>query len=134
MKSLFNLRTFLMFALAGIFPVLLFAREKEIYARPQNDLIFREGIDVVPDSIPLKRNNPEKTDQENLRDNRRGPDGIRDENQRPGGVDRLGPRSGIKQVPRSIPKIKPQAVRDRIPIRRLPMKIPRKGFGGFHIQ
>lgn len=134
MKSLFNLRTFLMFALAGIFPVLLFAREKEIYERPQNDLIFTKGIDIVTDSIPAKRNGPDKTDQENLRDNRRGLEGIRDENQRPGAVDRLGTRSGIKQVPRSIPKIKPQAVRDRIPIRRPPMKIPRKGFGGFHLQ
>lgn len=39
-------------------------------------------------------------------------------------------RRAIKQVPRSIPKLKPQAVTDR-GIRRPPMKIPKKGLGGY---
>ena len=134
MKSLFILRTIFMFAFVSIFPALLHAREKEIYERPHNDLIFREGIYVFTDSIPAKRNSSEKSDQERTRDDRKGLDDVRDRGQRAGEeIHRLGPRSGIKQVPRSIPKIKPQAVTDRIPISRLPMKIPRKGLGGIHI-
>lgn len=125
----------MMFALAGIFPALLFAREKEIYDRPESDLIFKQGISAAIDSIPVRRGRAEKPDQERPRDDRRLPEDIRTGNQRPGDdKHHLGPRSGIKQVPRSIPKVKPQAVTDRIPIRRPPMKIPRKGFGGFNIQ
>ncbi|WP_276360331.1 hypothetical protein [Daejeonella sp. H1SJ63] len=135
MNPLFICRTIFMLALTGIFPALLYAGDGKIYERPQNDLIFKEGIYVLIDTIPVRRGGSEKTDQEQPRDDRRGLDDIRTGNQRPGGENhRLGPRSGIKQVPRSIPKIKPQAVTDRIPIRRLPIKIPRKGFGGFHIQ
>lgn len=135
MKSLVICRNILMLVFAGIFPALLFAREKEIYDRPQSDLRFKQGISAAIDSIPIRRGNTDKVDQERPRDDRRLPEDIRTGNQRPGDdKHRFGPRSGIKQVPRSIPKVKPQAVTDRIPIRRPPMKIPRKGFGGFHIQ
>ncbi len=40
-------------------------------------------------------------------------------------------RRAIKQVPRSIPKLKPQPVTDRAKIRRPPMKVPKKGMGGY---
>jgi hypothetical protein len=45
---------------------------------------------------------------------------------------RIRQKSGIKQVPRSMPKLKPKAVTDRIQIRRPPMKIPKKGIGAIH--
>jgi hypothetical protein len=63
---------------------------------------------------------------ENRPDDIRRIEEIKAENQR------IRQKSGIKQVPRSIPKLKPKAVTDRIPIRRPPMRIPKKGFGGIH--
>jgi hypothetical protein len=45
---------------------------------------------------------------------------------------RIREKSEIKQVPRSIPKLKPKAVTDRVPIRRPPMRIPKKGVGAIH--
>lgn len=40
-------------------------------------------------------------------------------------------RRAVKQVPRSIPKLKPQPVTDRAKIRRPPIKAPKKGLGGY---
>jgi hypothetical protein len=31
-----------------------------------------------------------------------------------------------------MPKLKPKTVTDRMPIKRPPMRIPKKGFGGIH--
>ncbi len=78
---------------------------------------------LFADTIPVRRMG-EKKDQQKP-EKRQVPD-FRGENLRE------RPKTGIKQVPRSIPKLKPKAVIDRIPIRRLPMKIPKKGFGGIH--
>lgn len=81
------------------------------------------ALALFADTIPVRRTG-DKKDQEKPEE-RREPDfrGVNPgERQKP----------GIKQVPRSIPKLKPKAVIDRIPIRRLPMKTPKKGFGGIH--
>ena len=81
------------------------------------------ALALFADTIPVRRVG-EKKDQEKPEE-RQVPD-FRGENLRE------RPKTGIKQVPRSIPKLKPKAVIDRIPIRRLPMKTPKKGFGGIH--
>lgn len=80
-------------------------------------------LPLFADTLPVRRIG-EKKDQEKPGE-RHEPD-FRGENLRE------RPKTGIKQVPRSIPKLKPKAVIDRIPIRRLPMKSPKKGFGGLH--
>jgi len=41
-------------------------------------------------------------------------------------------RREIKQVPRSIPKLKPQPVSEGLNIRRPPAKAPKKGMGGYN--
>ena len=110
-------------ALASIFPAKLIAGDREMDNKPFRYSTEEMTLPLFADSIPVRRMG-EKKDQEKPEE-RRVPD-FRGENLRE------RPKTGIKQVPRSIPKLKPKAVIDRIPIRRPPMKIPKKGLGGIH--
>lgn len=155
MKLIGVYRTIILFALCGILPAMLYAGEKEIVDNP----VRINSIETIPftfqDSIPIRRGGDKKEQDRPSADNRPGgnrPGGNRPGENRPGENrpgenrpedirrieeinaenQRIRQKSGIKQVPRSIPKLKPKAVTDRIPIRRPPMRIPKKGFGGFH--
>jgi len=130
----------ILFAIFGTLPAILFAVDKEIEDKPFRKISVEEISSVFVDSIPVRRGGEKKEqDRPNVDirpgENRPGenrPDDIRRVPEINGENQRIRQRSGIKQVPRSIPKLKPQAVTDRIPIRRPPMRIPKKGFGGNH--
>lgn len=121
MKFTLPYLTALILALVSFFPARLIAGDKEIE-------LVREGLYAPQsfpfDSIPAKRL-PEKKDQMEPADPQKRPvqdfRGVREREQAKG---------GIKEVPRSIKKLKPKAVIDRIPIRRPPMRIPKKGIRG----
>lgn len=129
-----------LFATFGILPAVLHARGKEFDGKPVR-LKYTENIPpIFLDTIPPKRTG-EKREQDRPSadarpgDNRPGenrPEDIRRIEEIKAENQRIRQKSGIKQVPRSIPKLKPKAVTDRIPIRRPPMRIPKKGFGGIH--
>lgn len=145
MKLITVYRTIILFALCGILPAVLYAGEKEIDGKPVRILSIETLPVIFQDSIPVRRGVDKKeqdrpaadTRQDGNRpgDNRPGenrPDDIRRIEEIKAENQRIRQKSGIKQVPRSIPKLKPKAVTDRIPIRRPPMRIPKKGFGGIH--
>lgn len=128
LKAVFHLIIFI--AMLGIPNANLFAFDKEIEVRPLKKVNF-EYISVLEvDSIPLKKVG-DKKDQERSVDEIKPGDSkriqdIKRDNQR------IRQKSGIKQVPRSIPKLKPKALNDRIPIRRIPLSTPKRGIVGFH--
>ncbi len=145
MKLLTVYRTIILFALCGILPAMLYAGEKEIDGKPVRILSIEALPVIFQDSIPVRRGADKKEQDRPASDTRQG--GNRPGDNRPGENrpedirrieeinaenQRIRQKSGIKQVPRSIPKLKPKAVTDRIPIRRPPMRIPKKGFGGIH--
>jgi hypothetical protein len=145
MKLITVYRTIILFALCGILPAVLYAGEKEIDGKPVRILSIEALPVIFQDSIPLRRGTDKKEQDRPAADTRQG--GNRPGDNRPGENrpedirrieeikaenQRIRQKSGIKQVPRSIPKLKPKAVTDRIPIRRPPMRIPKKGFGGIH--
>jgi hypothetical protein len=140
MKLITVYRTIILFAIFGTLPAILFAVDKEIEDKPFRKISVEEIVPVVVDSIPVRRGGEKKEQDRPAGDIRQGdnrsgenrPDDIRRNPEINGENQRIRQRSGIKQVPRSIPKLKPQAVTDRIPIRRPPMRIPKKGFGGNH--
>jgi hypothetical protein len=106
------------------------AFDKKIESRPLKNIGFEDIVVFEVDSIPV-RNSGDKKDQGRskgeVKPGERSP--MEDINR---GNPRNRQKSGIKQVPRSIPKLKPKSVNDRIPIRRIPMRTPKKGFAGFH--
>ena len=129
---------------------MLYAVEIEINGRPVR-INTLENIPVIfQDSIPIRRGGDKKEQDRPADDNR--PGGNRPGDNKPGGNrpgdnkpedikriqeikaenQRVRQKSGIKQVPRSMPKLKPKAVTNRVPIRRPPMRIPKKGIGGIH--
>jgi hypothetical protein len=136
-------------------PAVLYGAEMEINIRPVR-ISAIENIPVIfQDSIPIRRGGDKKEQDRPAADNRPGgnrpgdnkPGENRPGENRPGEIkpeemrriqeikaenQRVRQKSGIKQVPRSIPKLKPKAVTDRIQIRRPPMRIPKKGIGGIH--
>lgn len=145
MKLITVYRTIILFALCGILPAMLYAGEKEIDGKPVRILSIEALPVIFQDSIPVRRGADKKEQDRPASDTRQG--GNRPGDNRPGENrpedirrieeinaenQRIRQKSGIKQVPRSIPKLKPKAVTDRIPIRRPPMRIPKKGFGGIH--
>ena len=140
MKLVTVYRTMILFAIFGTLPAMLFAVDKEIEDKPFIKVSVEEIVPVFVDSIPVRRGGEKKEQDRPAGDIRQGdnrpgenrPDDIRRVPEINGENQRIRQRSGIKQVPRSIPKLKPQAVTDRIPIRRPPMRIPKKGFGGNH--
>lgn len=118
----------ILIALLGMPCAKLFAFDKEMEGKPLKKFDF-ESISVFEtDSIPVKKPGDKKEQDRPTEikpgDAKRLQDVSRD-NQR------IRQRSGIKQVPRSIPKLKPKAINDRIPIRRIPLSTPKKGFAGF---
>lgn len=118
MKFILPYFTILILALVCTFPIKLIAGDKEIE-------LVRKGLFVSPtspiDTIPPKQL-PEKKEQ--LDPKRRPAQDFKDEGER------VRTKGGIKEVPRSIKKLKPKPVIDRIPIRRPPMRIPKKGMRG----
>ena len=145
MKLLAVYLSIFLFATFGILPVMLYAGEKEIDGKPVRILSIEALPVIFQDSIPVRRGADKKEQDRPASDTRQG--GNRPGDNRPGENrpedirrieeinaenQRIRQKSGIKQVPRSIPKLKPKAVTDRIPIRRPPMRIPKKGFGGIH--
>ncbi|MFA6945195.1 MAG: hypothetical protein WC220_04760 [Pedobacter sp.] len=140
MKLIAVYRTIILFTLTGIFPAMLYAWDKEIDGKPLRKISVLETSAVFVDSIPVRRAGDKKEQDRPAADIRPGenrpgenrPDDIRRIQEISGENQRIRQKSGIKQVPRSIPKLKPKAVTDRIPIRRPPMRIPKKGFGGIH--
>jgi hypothetical protein len=140
MKLITVYRTIILFAIFGTLPAILFAVDKEIEDKPFRKISVENIVPVFVDSIPVRRGGEKKEQDRPAGDIRQGdnrpgenrPDDIRRVPEINGENQRIRQRSGIKQVPRSIPKLKPQAVTDRIPIRRPPMRIPKKGFGGNH--
>jgi hypothetical protein len=116
------------------------AFDKKIEGRPLKNIGFEDIVVFEVDSIPV-RNSGDKKDQGRskgeIKPGERTPGEIKPGERRPiEEINRGNPRnrqkSGIKQVPRSIPKLKPKSVNDRIPIRRIPMRTPKKGVAGFH--
>lgn len=160
MKLIAVYRTVILFAICSMLPGMLYAVEIEINGRPVR-INAIENIPVIfQDSIPIRRGGDKKEQDRPAADigpggNRPGdnkpgenrPVGNRPGETRPGEIkpeemrriqeikaenQRIRQKSGIKQVPRSMPKLKPKAVTDRVPIRRPPMRIPKKGIGGIH--
>jgi hypothetical protein len=149
MKLLTVYLTIFLFAILGILPAVLHARGKEFDGKPVRLKYTAEVPAILLDTVAPRRAG-EKRDQDrpaaDVRpgENRPGENrpGDRPGENRPEDIrrieeikaenQRIRQKSGIKQVPRSIPKLKPKAVTDRIPIRRPPMRIPKKGFGGIH--
>lgn len=152
--------TVVLIAMCSILPNMLYAVEMEIDIRPVR-ISAIENIPVIfQDSIPIRRGGDKKEQDRPATDNRPGgnrpgdnkpgenrPVGNRPGETRPGEIkpeemrriqeikaenQRIRQKSGIKQVPRSMPKLKPKAITDRVPIRRPPMRIPKKGIGGIH--
>ena len=135
MKLIAVYRTIILFTLTGIFPAMLYAGDKEIDGKPLRKISVLETSAVFVDSIPVRRAGDKKEQDRPATDIRPGenrPDDVRRIQEISGENQRIRQKSVIKQVPRSIPKLKPKAVTDRIPIRRPPMRIPKKGFGGIH--
>lgn len=145
MKLISVYRTIILIAILGIFPSMLYAGDKEIEDKPIIKLSIEEISTVFIDSLPVKRGGVKKEQDRQageIRPGDKGPGENRPRENRPddlrrvqeinGRNQRIRQRSGIKQVPRSIPKLKPKAVTDRMPIKRPPMRIPKKGFGGIH--
>jgi hypothetical protein len=153
MKLIAVYRTVVLFAMCSMLPAVLYGAEINI--RPVR-ISAIENIPVIfQDSIPIRRGGDKKEQDRPAADNRPGgnrpgdnkPGENRPGENRPGEIkpeemrriqeikaenQRVRQKSGIKQVPRSIPKLKPKAVTDRIQIRRPPMRIPKKGIGGIH--
>lgn len=150
MKLIAVYLTVFLFAICSMLPAMLYAVEIEINGRPVR-INTLENIPVIfQDSIPIRRGG-DKKEQDRPADDKR-PGGNRPGDNKPGGNrpgdnkpedirriqeikaenQRVRQKSGIKQVPRSMPKLKPKAVTNRVPIRRPPMRIPKKGIGGIH--
>lgn len=98
------------------FPAVLIARPYDGSKQTGKMIIEQSDMQVLADTIPGKKieGQDKESNNKNGRTKRIGPE-----------RDRLKPN--IKEVPRSIPKLKPKAITDRIPIRRIPVKIPKKG-------
>ncbi|WP_395803462.1 hypothetical protein [Daejeonella sp.] len=130
MKLRAGFPTIILIALLGMPFANLFAYDKEIEVKPLKKIDFEHLIVLALDSIPAKKIS-EKNDQDRLAGEIKPGEGkriqeINRDNKK------IRQKSGIKQVPRSIPKLKPKTLNDRIPIRRIPMKTPKKGFAGLH--
>ncbi len=145
MKSIPVYRTIILIAILGIFSAMLYAADKEIEDKPLLKIGIDEISTVFIDSIPIKRGGVKKEQDRQAGEIKPGDKGARENRpgeNRPDDLirvqeinarnQRIRKRSVIKQVPRSIPKLKPKAVTDRMPIKRPPIRIPKKGFGGIH--
>ena len=145
MKLITVYRIIILITILGTFPAMLYAGDKEMEDKPIIKLSVEEISTDFIDSLPVKRGGVKKEQDRQageIRPGDKGPRENRPGENRPDDLisvqeinarnQRIRQRSVIKQVPRSIPKLKPQAVTDRMPIKRPPMRIPKKGFGGIH--
>jgi hypothetical protein len=107
----------------------VFAFDKEIELKPLKKTNF-EHISPLVDTIPVKKVTDKKDQEGATGTNRQGETGTNQEINKDN--QKIQQKSGIKQVPRSIPKLKPKTLNNRIPIRRIPFATPKKGFAGFH--
>lgn len=115
MKLFLFYRIALVAAMAAILPLTLTAAGVSV-EKPVKRELAEVILPMFQDSTARKRSagkdqdRPEKTPQD-----------VRDERLKE------AQRRAIKEVPRSIPKLKPQPVIDRAKIRRPPVKVPGKG-------
>lgn len=99
-----------------LFPLLVKAGEIGTIDKPVRPDFIVDKVLLFTDSIPPRKKTEKQQEPEEK------PRDIQDERlEHP-------ERRAIKQVPRSIPKLKPQPVGERIKIRRPPIKIPKKGY------
>lgn len=137
-------------AVSSILPARLLARNNEMGGKPAKVMALKYIPVIFIDSIPLRKAGNKKEQDRPTADarqagnraieNRPGenrtvenkPDDIRRIEEIKAENQRIRQKSVIKQVPRSVPKLKPKGVTDRVPIRRPPMRIPKKGFGGIY--
>lgn len=106
MKFLLSYRILFIAVLTGFFPLTLIAGRNGAIGRPVRNEIAESLLPLFQDSIPVKKKpavQPQKSKEKPLPD-------INNE--------RLKETIGraIKQVPRSIPKLKPQPLTDRIKV------------------
>ena len=145
MKLITVYRIIILIAILGTFPAMLYAGDKEMEDKPIIKLSVEEISTDFIDSLPVKRGGVKKEQDRQAGEIKPGDKGARENRpgeNRPDDLirvqeinarnQRIRKRSVIKQVPRSIPKLKPKAVTDRMPIKRPPIRIPKKGFGGIH--
>ena len=121
-------------------PCAAIAFDKKIESRQLKNIDVENVVVFEVDSIPV-RNSGDKKDQGRskgeIKPGEKVPGEIKPGERRPieeinRDNTRIRQKSGIKQVPRSIPKLKPKSVNNRIHIRRMPMRTPKKGVAGFH--
>jgi len=145
MKLITVYRIIILIAILGTFPAMLYAGDKEMEDKPIIKLSVEEISTDFIDSLPVKRGGVKKEQDRQAGEIKPGDKGARENRpgeNRPDDLirvqeinarnQRIRKRSVIKQVPRSMPKLKPKTVTDRMPIKRPPMRIPKKGFGGIH--
>jgi hypothetical protein len=116
--------------LIGVPCAKVFAFDKEIELKPLKKINFEHLSFLGIDSIPVKKVVDKKDQEGATGTNKSGETGTNQEINRDN--QKIQQKSGIKQVPRSIPKLKPKTLNNRIPIRRIPFRAPKKGFAGFH--
>jgi len=107
MKFLPHNRIFLILVFAVIFPLALLADEND-FDKPVRHKMVESLMPLFQDSVPAKKKSADKPQKSA----EKPPQDVND--------NRLKETIGraIKQVPRSIPKLKPQPVTDRIKIRK----------------
>lgn len=118
MNLLFFYRVVVISVLAVISPLALSASARLNSNKTERQVWTLAVLPIVQDSTARRKNS------ENSRENQRPSEDIRDERLKE------AQRRAIKEVPRSIPKLKPKPVTERINIRRPPLKVPKKGMGG----
>ena len=120
MKLIAVYLTIFLFVTFGILPAMLYAGEKEIDGKPVRVISIEAIPLILQDSIPIRRGGDKKEQDRPAADSRQS--GNRPGDNRPGENrpedirrieeinaenQRIRQKSGIKQVPRSIPKLKP---------------------------
>ena len=129
----------IMFSIAGIYPSVLYAVDKEIEVKGLHSFALTSDVSfIIFDSLKVKGTRDKKEMDKSTSDygqsedksNRNKPEELRRLGEINNNENRGPQKSSIKQVPRSIPKLKPKSINDRIQIRRPPMRVPKKGFRG----
>jgi len=121
MKFFFIYRMAFIAALAVVLPLALVAADSGHIDKPVRHQLAESLLPIFQDST-ASRKKAERKPQEQPE---KIPQDVQDERLKE------AERRSIKQVPRSIPKLKPQPVTERVKIRRPPMKVPKKGMGGY---
>jgi hypothetical protein len=124
-------RIIILVSISGMPLAKLYAVEKDIELATvktihiSDSIPNRKGVDKKDQDTPANETKPaDNTIKDVKQGTIRSSEGLGKDNQRLR-------NPNIKQVPRSIPKLKPKTLNDRIPIKRIPMNTPKKGFSGF---